>query len=148
MLSWWAGVPKQETALPCGQNKALGGSCQCLVPHGTSHSTTGPVPGLLAVSEELCCSVLGMGYWRGEQPWEAGVTKSILLGALFTLPYGETVCKNRMGKICVFKNQRQLAVSQSKRKMTGECLNCLFLGIHLRPCNIWSSMAFSSEAQI
>lgn len=62
VLPWWTEVPEQETVLPCRQTKALDGSCQCLVPHGTSHSTTGPVPGLLAVSEELCCSVLGMVY--------------------------------------------------------------------------------------
>lgn len=69
VMPWWAEVTKQETVLPCRQTKALGGSCRCLVTHGTSQSTTGPVPGLQAVSEELFCNVLRMGYWRGEQPW-------------------------------------------------------------------------------
>lgn len=100
------------------------------------------------MSEELGCSVLKWGTGEENSHGESGVTKSTLLGALFTLPYGETVCKDRMGKMYIFKNQRQLAVSQSERKMSGECLSCLFLSIHLKPCNIWGLMTFSSEAQI
>lgn len=92
--------------MPCGQSKALGGSCQCLVPLRTSQSTPGSVPGLLAVSEELCC-ILSSGWGTGEENshGEARVTKSTLLGALFTLPYGETVSTDRMGKkMYIFKN--------------------------------------------
>lgn len=57
-----AEMPKQEV-MSClaGRPRPWTVSCQCLVPHGTSDDTTGPVWGLLLVGEELCCNVLRMG---------------------------------------------------------------------------------------
>lgn len=68
VVPWWAEMPRQETvSCLADRPKPWMVSCQCLVPHGTSDNTTGPMRGLLAMGKELCCSVLRMGYWREEQ---------------------------------------------------------------------------------